>query len=66
MGCWGGNYSIPKRTYFLQKGHVKFYYEDKLQDPKMYTYANKYTKTYLTPPKTGNLSMNFNFKLFWT
>ena len=30
----------------------------------MYTYANKYTKTYLTPPKTDNLSMNFNFKVF--
>ena len=40
-GGWGGDYLIPKST-FLKKKDTKFCFEDTLQNPKIYTEANKY------------------------
>ena len=36
-GGWGGDYLIPKRTFFLKKKDTKFCFEDTLQNPKIYT-----------------------------
>ena len=33
------------KEYFFQRSHTKFYHEDTLGNPKMYTKANKYKHT---------------------
>ena len=48
-----------QRVQFFKRRHIKFYHEDTLQNPKMYTQANKYKNMYLTSAKTENLSTNF-------
>ena len=40
---------------FCPRRHTKFYYEDTLQNPKMYTKAKKYKNVYLKLAKTKSL-----------